>query len=197
VVVVLDREGLESSLVQVAGAAGLVVRVVPHRVHDRQAPKEFADLFAVVWSHDEVPMVRHQDHGEYRQGDHLPGLVNHLQKGVVIFRLFKDGEPGYRTVENVKHCPLRTKSNSSRHRFSCLPTTPEQAFSPRPLFLRLDCGNSSRVRQMLASWLVHGRCEWRIAEVAYSGQISFPVTAWWVDRPKISAHLNLLVCIFV
>ena len=120
--VALDWKRLEAPLIQMAGAAGFVMRVPAHRMRDRQPSKELAHLIVVRRPHHEMPMIGHRDHGINRQRHQLPRLVEDVHKRPIIIRLLEDRHPCHGSIEYVKDFPRRTDAFGSWHVDMLTPT---------------------------------------------------------------------------
>ncbi len=114
----LNREGLEPSLVEVPGSAGVEVGVPRHRVGDGQPSEEVGDLVVSVWPDDKMPVVRHDSHREDLQGHDLPGLLHDSLERRIVVRLLEERQPRDRPVEDMEHFAGRADSSCAWHSFT-------------------------------------------------------------------------------
>ena len=121
----LDGKRFEASLIEMSGAACLVVGMPTHRVHDRQPTEKLTHLIRGFGPHDKMPVIRHRHHRINRQGNDLPCLIEHSREGGIIFRLLEDRQSCHRSIENVEDFSRRTNALGTRHRQS-LTDTPEE-----------------------------------------------------------------------
>lgn len=89
----LDRERLESSLVEVTGALGVIVRVPAHRVGVRQPSEEVRQLGIGFRPDDEMPVIGH--HGTGEDGQVSPGdrFGEDPFEGLVVVGLLEQRQP--------------------------------------------------------------------------------------------------------
>lgn len=100
-VVVLDRETLESPLVDVPRANGTIMGVQPHRVRQGDPAEEVAHAAVLGRPEHEVPMIWHQLVGQNLTRIPLHAFGNDAFEGVKIRRLPKNLGAGVAAVECV------------------------------------------------------------------------------------------------
>ncbi len=113
--VVLHREMLESSLVQMSGTTGAVMRMPTHAVRYRQPLKEITDFAIRLRPNDEMPVIGHDDEIQNPKRNPLTCLFHDSLEGLVITCLFEQRQSRHGSIETVKHHFRRANSLSSRH----------------------------------------------------------------------------------
>ena len=121
----LDGKRLEASLIEMPGAAGFVVGMPTHRVHDRQPTEKLTHLIREFGPHDKMPVIRHRHHRINRQGNDLPCLIEHPHERGIVFRLLEYRQSRHRSIENVEDFSSRTNAFCARHLPSLTDTSEE------------------------------------------------------------------------
>jgi hypothetical protein len=83
-VVFLDRERLEATLVEWPGASTVVVGVPTHGMRQRQPVQKVGQFTVLARPEDEVKMVGHQAVGQDSEGQLVFGLAEYPFKGGVV-----------------------------------------------------------------------------------------------------------------
>jgi hypothetical protein len=115
--VILDRERLETTLVDVAGARGMALGVPPLRMGQGQPAHESGKLPVGLGLVDQGEVVGHQAVGEELDGMPSDSLVEDAKEGPVVVEAVEDREVGVSAVERVIDQPsLGSPRWSSRAR---------------------------------------------------------------------------------
>jgi len=85
----LDWKGLESSLIEVAGADSFVCRVPAHGVRVRQPAEKVRHFAFTPGLEDEVPMIPHDAIRQNPRRMFFKGLVDDAEECLVIRRLLE------------------------------------------------------------------------------------------------------------
>ena len=100
-IVVLDWKALETPLIEMALAGGLVVGVIAHGVGQRDPAQETAHATILGGLQDKVPVVGHQLIAKYPTRVAFQTLSEDALKSDKIFFLVENGLLGVATVESV------------------------------------------------------------------------------------------------
>ena len=113
VLVLLDREGLEPALPDVAAA--VVVLVVTAHVGVLQPVHPAAEIAVAVRPHRQVEVVGHEAVGQDGHGDLDAGVPDGLEERLVVPVLHEDLAAGVAAVEDVVAHPADRGSGRSWH----------------------------------------------------------------------------------
>lgn len=111
----LDGEGFEASLIEVAGARGVVMRVPALGVGVGQPLHEVTELAVGLRPQGQVPVVGHEAPGEDADGDALVGLGQNAFEGGVVLVFVEKGALADAPVENVVDQPGGSMARPARH----------------------------------------------------------------------------------
>jgi hypothetical protein len=111
----LNRERLESSLVNVSGAMAVPMGVPPLCVRERKPSDKPRQFTVRVRLDHEVPMIGHQAPGEKIGAKAIDCLLENSLQSLVICVALENREAGIATVENVVNHPSIRGSLRSAH----------------------------------------------------------------------------------
>ncbi len=112
-VVLLDREGFESTLPDVS--AGMVMFLVPANMSRQQPVNPSAQVPVLPGPENQVEMVGHQAEGQDPHGTAECRFSHHVEERVKIPILMKNLRAGVAPVEDVKTVTTHGGSRGSRH----------------------------------------------------------------------------------
>ena len=118
VLIALDRKAFESSLVQRAGAGGVMMGVPTLGVGHGQQPHELAQLIVLARPQHQVPVIGHQAVAEDSHRDRKTGAFDDPLHGQVIGIVFKQSPATHRPVQHMIKHPSARGSQSSGHKTS-------------------------------------------------------------------------------
>ncbi len=101
VIVLLDREAFETSLVEMPLAGSVVMGVVSHGVSAGHPAKEATHLAVFLRAQHEVPVIRHQLIGQQLRFVLVQPFVEDSLEGLVVFFLVEDSRAGVSPVEGM------------------------------------------------------------------------------------------------
>jgi hypothetical protein len=137
--VFLDREGLEASLVQRSGAAAVVMGVPAHSMGQGQPVQKVGKFPVLTRPKNQMEVVWHEAVGQQACGDVVFGLPEASFKGGIVAFFVEDGGASDSAVEGVVDITAGGNARSSWHAPTLrLPSLPGKIYESRPLFfLRL------------------------------------------------------------
>jgi hypothetical protein len=97
-IVILDRERLESPLIEMPRSQRVMMGVPTHGVCLRHPSQELGELAILVWPHYKMPVIGHQTIGEYIERDPLAGLGQDGLERFVVGGFSEEWRPSDRTV---------------------------------------------------------------------------------------------------
>ncbi len=98
--IILDGEALVAALVEVARGR-VVVGMVAADVGGGEPAHKGGEVVAARWAKDQMPVVGHQAQAQHVEGDAFFGLLEEVEKGIVVRRLMEDAHPAIAAVEHV------------------------------------------------------------------------------------------------
>jgi hypothetical protein len=108
VVVGLDGEGFETTLVNVARTRGVIVSVPAHAMRVRQPAAERRQFASALGPQDEMPVIGHEGVRQDPHGQEIQGVADDALKGGVIRRLLEQRQAGHRAVEHMVNVAIRS-----------------------------------------------------------------------------------------
>jgi len=157
-IVLLNRESFEATLVQRSGAAAVVVGVPTHGMCQGQPMQEVRQVTVLVGPEDQMEMVGHEAEGQQTHGQLVLGLAQHAFKGGIVAIFMKNRGASHGAVEDVVDVAASGSTWSSWHGPTLRQTpTPGKIYESRPLFfspkIRLKRVDSMKtVRRGLLLW---------------------------------------------
>jgi len=113
--VALDGEGLEASLVEMAGAGGMIVGVPAHGVGVGEPADEGGQLAVGPRPEHHVPVIGHEAVGQQADRTALAGLGQHAFEGREVLGLLEQRQPGHRPIEDVINQTAGSNTGLSWH----------------------------------------------------------------------------------
>ena len=138
--VVLDRERLETALVDVAHPGGIAMHVQSLRVRERQPPDEPGQVAVGPGPEHQMPVVRHHAVGEQPHPHAGQRLGQDALEGLVVRVSPEDPRAAVRPIQDVVNQPARTLAQCSAHAtILAAPVEPSQETVPDTVFRVRDC----------------------------------------------------------